>query len=234
VFNIVPIMGEILKSITIPGAKLLSVLFLFVITIYIYAAFGLDYFEGEFDYAKDDDNDDNLGCHSTMSCFWLIAYQGIPSGGYIENGMIPANNRMDSYMARVMYSLSFFVWVGVVLFNVITGLIVDSFTELRGASEERAATLADECFVCGLEEQEYDEQIDVGASFVKHVAQEHHWWSYVLYLAYLRDKEQTELDGLESYVLGRLKVSDFDWVPRKTCYSIQVLAVTPPKAATAV
>ena len=69
--------------------------------------------------------------------------------------MIPQNNREDNYISRVVYSLSFFVWVGVVLFNVITGLIVDSFTELRGASEERAAILAEECFVCGLVEQEY-------------------------------------------------------------------------------
>ena len=53
------------------------------------AAFGLAAFEGDFDYAKDDDQEDNHGCHSTMACFWLIAYQGIPSGGYIEAGMIP-------------------------------------------------------------------------------------------------------------------------------------------------
>ena len=40
-----------------------------------------------------------------------------------------------------MYSLTFFAWVGVVLFNVITGLIVDSFTALRHGSEERADIL---------------------------------------------------------------------------------------------
>ena len=99
-FNIVPIMGEILKSITVPGIKLLSVVYLFIMTIYIYAAFGLQAFEGDFDYAKDDDQDDNNGCHSTMSCFWLIAYQGIPSGGYIEAGMIPQVRWIGSVSAR--------------------------------------------------------------------------------------------------------------------------------------
>ena len=39
-----------------------------------------------------------------------------------------------------------------------------------------------------------------------------------------------ELDGLESYVLELLKVSNFDWVPRKTCYSIQALQVVPQPA----
>ena len=55
----------------------------------------------------------------------------------------------------------------------------------------------------------------------------------MLYLAYLRDKEPTLMDGLESYVLDRLKVSDFDWVPRGTCHSIQALSssVTQPVAA---
>eukprot|EP00621_Florenciella_sp_RCC1693_P013539 CAMPEP_0182529542 /NCGR_PEP_ID=MMETSP1323-20130603/5259_1 /TAXON_ID=236787 /ORGANISM="Florenciella parvula, Strain RCC1693" /LENGTH=969 /DNA_ID=CAMNT_0024738755 /DNA_START=20 /DNA_END=2929 /DNA_ORIENTATION=+ len=222
VFNIVPIMGEILKSITVPGMKLFSVLYLFIMTMYIYAAFGLKYFEGEFLYAgMDDDGQD--GCHSTMSCFWLIAYQGIPNGGYIEASMVPQNNSEENYNSRVVYSLTFFMWVGVVLFNVITGLIVDSFTSLRADSEEREGILKEECFVCGLKEQTYDELIDQGASFAKHQTMEHDWWSYVLYLAYLRDKEPTLMDGLESYVLDRLKVSDFDWVPRGTCHSIQYL-----------
>jgi len=44
----------------------------------------------------------------------------------------------SDYISRVFFDLSFFIVVGVVLFNVITGLMVDGFGALRDEANERA------------------------------------------------------------------------------------------------
>jgi hypothetical protein len=44
----------------------------------------------------------------------------------------------SDYIARIFFDLSFFIVVGVVLFNVITGLMVDGFGALRDEANERA------------------------------------------------------------------------------------------------
>ena len=39
---------------------------------------------------------------------------------------------------RILFDLSFFVWVGVLLFNIIAGLMIDTFASLREEAGERA------------------------------------------------------------------------------------------------
>jgi hypothetical protein len=55
----------------------------------------------------------------------------------------------EKYLSRMAFDLSFFIWVGLILFNIITGLLVDGFSELRQQDKERQNILATSCFVCG-------------------------------------------------------------------------------------
>ena len=62
-----------------------------------------------------------------MSCFWLIFYHGVPEGSHTDVLDIEDNRRRSdgkenqTYLQRVLFDLSFFIWVGVLLFNIITG-----------------------------------------------------------------------------------------------------------------
>lgn len=38
-------------------------------------------------------------------------------------------------------------------------------------------------------------------------------WNYVFYISYLKDKEQTEYTGIESYVAEKLENYDNSWIP---------------------
>lgn len=117
---------DIVKSVTKPATQLGIVAYTFVITVVIYAQFGLRVFEDTFVYDPDaDDENPSPGCHSVVSCFWLILYQGVPAGS-MENVQDVINNRDKDFLSRVLYDLSFFVLVGILLFNVITGARVPS------------------------------------------------------------------------------------------------------------
>ena len=58
------------------------------------------------------------------------------------------------------------IWVGIVLVNVVTGLMVDGFSAIRQAAESRINTLQNDCFVCGLDRASY-EDIGLGPSVSK-------------------------------------------------------------------
>jgi len=38
-------------------------------------------------------------------------------------------------------------------------------------------------------------------------------WNYLFYIAYLKDKDPTELSGIESYVADKIKNEDTSWFP---------------------
>jgi hypothetical protein len=43
-------------------------------------------------------------------------------------------------------------------------------------------------------------------------------WQYLFLVVYLREKDETEMDGLESYVCGRIEEDDTSWFPQmKAC-----------------
>jgi hypothetical protein len=82
------------------------------------AQFGLAYFEDWFVYG---DDDSASGCHSVVACFFLIFYKGIPAGE-LGDVLDTIDNRDPDYLGRLIFDLSFFVWVGILLFNIITGV----------------------------------------------------------------------------------------------------------------
>ena len=61
IFSISSMLRDIIKCLTMPGAKLAMVFFLFMCTFVIYATFGLAFFENELTY------EDDTGCHSVIA-----------------------------------------------------------------------------------------------------------------------------------------------------------------------
>jgi hypothetical protein len=73
ILNISKLLSNVLRSVSDNTVELAWVLYLFIATVVIYAQFGLQYFEPEFTY---DDGSDGVGCHSVVSCSFLIFYKG--------------------------------------------------------------------------------------------------------------------------------------------------------------
>ena len=59
------------------------------------------------------------------------------------------NSKLDLFSSQV--------WVGIVLVNIITGLMVDTFSSIREDEQWRRKCLANECFVCGVQRHAYED-----------------------------------------------------------------------------
>lgn len=127
-----------MRSVTENLDQLMYTGLLGIILLYIYASVG-------FQFIADTFYDDTLHssllnrkgdsvCMSLMHCFLSTLNYGVRMGGGIGE-FLPAQtfipeNRL-AYYIRFAYDLSFFLLVITILLNVIFGIIIDTFAQLR-------------------------------------------------------------------------------------------------------
>lgn len=79
ILNMSATLGHISRSVTDNGTSLGLVLYLVIAVVIIYAQFGLENFEDWFGYDGDADDEESKGCHSAVSCAFLIFYMAVPA-----------------------------------------------------------------------------------------------------------------------------------------------------------
>ena len=53
------------------------------------------------------------------------------------------------FVARVIYDLAFFFIVIIIVLNLIFGVIIDTFADLRSEKQNKDEVLKNTCFICG-------------------------------------------------------------------------------------
>jgi hypothetical protein len=217
VMNMSVILSNVLRAIYRPLRSLLLTLWLFIIILFVYTSIGMYYFNDQ--YVSGDDDGAVNPCPDLLRCFIQTIFMGLTD---------PATQGMDGvtykdgtgWVSRIIFDLSFFIILGVLLFDMVTGIIVDTFGELRGEAESRKETQENKCFVCGIERSKMD---DMGTefNFDDHVQSEHEVWNYLYFYAYLTRKPDTELNGPESDILAQIEDKDTSWFPSRTSWRIQ-------------
>jgi hypothetical protein len=178
------LLQNILKCVTIPKEKLGMVFYLFVVIAMIYAHFALSHFEEYMTFNTGSEMGEQ-GCHSAVSCFWLIMYKAVPSKKLDPIMRKITNRNMDGasdYQLRMVFDLVFFIFVGVILMSIITGLMLDTFGKLRQAAAARDDKLKNTCFVSGITRTEYDDMALQGVSSFDDLNKvDQNPWSYVYF-----------------------------------------------------
>ena len=162
-------------------------------------------------------------CKTMIRCFFTILHRGLLMGGGIgdylttELGYSPSSTNTRAFAVRTLYDLAFFVVVLVLLLNIIFGIIIDTFSELRSKANEKVNKMKNHCFICGIHSEKFDNHYmrqGIANGFSKHLSEEHNMWNYMYFLTYLRNKSKTECTGAESYVLESLENDDLSWIPQ--------------------
>ena len=94
----------------------------------------------------------------------------------------------------------------------ISGLIVDTFQSLRKQEEELDKDSKNICFVCGLERETIEKYYVGKDGFYKHL-EDHNLASYFFYIFYLKEKDSSELTGIESYIKEMIDKENIFWLP---------------------
>ena len=125
-----------------PKQSILLAIFLMFIIIYGFAVVAF------WTYA----NDYSTGvCYSLWSCFLTSFDQTFKNDGGLAGYLEPAyefqNNEVDIRYGRVIFDNLAFLLVALLLIEIISGIIIDKFGELRTNKKERQDNFNSECFI---------------------------------------------------------------------------------------
>ena len=134
----------------------------------------------------------------TWTCvFWLQVSSSFP---------LLFHHLFSKLTARIAYDVCFFVVIIVLLLNIIFGIIIDTFGQLREESSEKKELMASFCFICGISKDVFDSRASNGAlggvgglNFTGHIENEHNMWDYMLFLLYLQEKNPNDYNGIERW-----------------------------------
>uniref|UniRef100_A0A915CC30 Inositol 1,4,5-trisphosphate receptor n=2 Tax=Parascaris univalens TaxID=6257 RepID=A0A915CC30_PARUN len=164
------------------------------------------------------DEDDKIwSCETLRMCIITTLNWGLRNGGGIGDVLrnVPPNE--DSFTPRILYDMAFFIVLIVIVLNLVFGVIIDTFGDLRAERNEKDDILKNTCFICGLERGRFDNK---SVTFEEHRSSEHNLYHYLYFIVWLQVKDETEFTGPESYVAECIKERNNDWFPRMQAMSL--------------
>uniref|UniRef100_A0A182NJ16 Inositol 1,4,5-trisphosphate receptor n=1 Tax=Anopheles dirus TaxID=7168 RepID=A0A182NJ16_9DIPT len=172
---------------------------------------------GGSELAESSDEMKERGCDSMIMCIITTLNQGLRNGGGIGDILRAPSRKETLFVPRVIYDLLFFFIVIIIVLNLIFGVIIDTFADLRSEKQQKELILKNTCFVCGLNRSAFDNKT---VSFEEHIKNEHNMWHYLYFIVLVKVKDPTEFTGPESYVHAMVKANIQDWFPRLRAMSL--------------
>ncbi len=136
-------------------------------------------------------------CDSLRMCIVTTLNQGLRNGGGIGDILRSPSIQESLFPARVIYDMVFFFVVIIIVLNLIFGVIIDTFADLRSEKQQKEEVIKNSCFICGLERKAFDNK---HVTFEEHVRYEHNMWHYLYFIVLIKVKDPTDFTGPESYV----------------------------------
>lgn len=206
VINRFPALQNVIKSVTLNANQLLMTSMLGAIIIYNYAIFAFLFLSDNYM----DSGTINVGlyqetgaslCKTLLHCYLSTINYGLRFGGGIGDALnrtTQASWNAPNYFIRFIFDISFFLLITTIILNVVFGIIIDSFAQLREESMFIAADIKNVCFMCNLDRYTIDRDTNEGFDF--HTEKDHNLWNYVYFIIHLQQKEPSDFNGTESYI----------------------------------
>ena len=229
--TISPRLQVVLRAVINPLPDLAATFSLMIFVVFIFASTGLYYF-GQLIIIDEDETYLNattgvikmkqaMQCPNLAYCFVQFVDVGLRSSDIVDAAFdeVTWEDGFEAYMWRVMYGLFFFLLVGVILFNIVAGIIIDKFSEMREEQERRSNFFKTTNIISGLTTNQCEEK-DI--SFDDLNDREQNEWQYVFLLAHLKDKRPEEFSGAEEMIFSCFNCNDFSWLPHNTSCGLQL------------
>uniref|UniRef100_A0A8C1LRK3 Inositol 1,4,5-trisphosphate receptor n=1 Tax=Cyprinus carpio TaxID=7962 RepID=A0A8C1LRK3_CYPCA len=230
---------NVIKSVTRNGRSILLTAVLAIILVYLFSIVGFLFLRNDFImevdriivlaselscefffnlFVEEEDNTERA-CDTLLMCIVTVLNHGLRNGGGVGDVLRRPSKNEPLFPARVVYDLVFYFIVIIIVLNLIFGVIIDTFADLRSEKQKKEEILKTTCFICGLERDKFDNKT---VSFEEHIKFEHNIWHYLYFIVLVREKNKTDYTGPESYVALMIKNKNLDWFPRMQAMSLVV------------
>lgn len=126
--------------------------------------------------------------------------------------MKPYDYNQDSkFGLKVLFDLSFFIVINTIIMNIVAGIIIDTFGEMRDQLYERQEKLSNTCLICQNIRSSIEE---IGVNFKVHVSKDHDLWLYLEFMKYIKVKRRVDYTADEVAIYSDLENKTIDWMPQ--------------------
>lgn len=130
-----PTLQNVIKSVTLNGGQFLMTALLLCTVIFIYTNIGFFYLQSSYvdgTVNKFENSPDENACLTLMQCFMKMMDAGLRNGGGIGDATsIIAYDENETYFVKLAFDASFHIVILIVLLNIMFGIIIDTFAQLR-------------------------------------------------------------------------------------------------------
>ncbi|CAE8725672.1 unnamed protein product [Polarella glacialis] len=145
---------------------------------------------------------DTSGCTNLLECLIAHLDYGFRSG--------PVWSGPELTWWKFAFDYLYNLVVILILAAIISGIIIDTFANMRADLQAKNDDQQNNCFMCGINRSMMEQKM---VKFDFHVFQEHYMWSYARFLMYLEATKGAELNGPESWVKEKLLSADYTFYP---------------------
>jgi inositol 1,4,5-triphosphate receptor type 1 len=206
--NHISLLAYALQAVKESGFTLLATFVLGVIILYIFSIISFVFFRNQYNMEGISD------CGSMLNCFVMHIDYGLraaPTWG-IENGggYMQRYSGGGHWAGPLLFDIIYNMIVVLILVAIISGVIIDKFSELREKKAKTDTDIRNVCFVCSINRDEFEK---AAIKFDEHVHQDHSIESYSFFVMYLRGKDPTDFTMQEAYVASCLRREDTSFFP---------------------
>ena len=134
--------------------------------------------------------------------------------GYSMYGNDPYAGNLD--MGNFFFQNLFNIIIMIIIFNILTGIIINSFMELRELDKASYEDKKNKCFICGVDKDTLKKT--TGKTFRYHKKYVHNKWFYIFFIFYLQSKNPDDFSGIESFISREIKKEGISWIPQEDEY----------------
>eukprot|EP01040_Poterioochromonas_malhamensis_P001446 gene1446-1534_t len=192
---------DVLNSVIYPRRQIVmgGIVILFLVQIYTFFTFL--YFRTELNQQAYE------FCSTFYKCYKVALRYGLSEGGGIGDVFTITVGK------RWTLDVTYYFIVNVGMLNLISGVIITTFGQLR---EDKAKLMEDTvgvCFICSLDKQVFDRASQEPDGFKTHVKIDHNIWNYLYFIFLLWEQDRDDDDGLEQYVRRAIEANEIVWFP---------------------
>ena len=190
--------------------QIISMIVFLTIIIYIYANYAYLFIRADYQLDLEGGVQQNV-CQDLLFCTIFHFNNGIRSGGGIGDSLdlVSIHNLFD-YFLRYIGDLLFFISVILLIINMINGIIITTFSQLREENEKLHNELDNKCYICGDSKDNFEER---KADFSQHLLETHNYLNYIKFFCYLLNKPEIEYSNDEIYLYLLYKESNVKCLP---------------------
>ena len=215
----IEVMKNVLLAIYVPRQQIIITLILFLVLIYFFSLFALQYFTSHFPNQKDT----NTFLKTYLRMFDQTFKQDGGIGTYLDQSQDP---NYVPYIPKAFVGLRFwfdnifYYIILLLIFQMFLSIIIDYFGNQRENQEEFTQTVESQCLICGSSREDLEKiYSNHKSAFQIHTNYDHNVCDYICYLVYLQSLTNRD-QNVEEPVWKMHLNNNYLFLPKQTCFKM--------------